>query len=124
MNNLSMTGRVGRDAVVKFTPKGDAVCTFSAALTSGYGEKAVTTWLNCSLWGKRAETLAPMLLKGTLIGLTGDISLRVYTNKEGQEKSTVDCRVQDVTLLGGKSESREVAKDDVGFDTLESDIPF
>lgn len=124
MNNLSMTGRVGRDAVVKFTPNGDAVCTFSAALTSGYGEKAVTTWLNCSLWGKRAETLAPMLLKGTLIGLTGDISLRVYTNKEGQEKSTVDCRVQDVTLLGRKSESREVAKDDVGFDTLESDIPF
>ena len=71
MNVLNAIGNVGKDAEVRFTGNGDAIASFSFALTSGYGDKQITTWLNCNLWGKRAETLAPMLLKGTKIGITG-----------------------------------------------------
>ncbi len=95
-------------------------------MTAGYGEKATTTWLNCNLWGKRAEILAPMLLKGTQIGVTGEISQRQYKAKDGTEKSSLECRVSDVTLLGGKSEggaTKPAAKADP-MDDVESDIPF
>lgn len=104
MNNLSAIGNVGKDAELRFTQSGDAICQFSFALTSGYGDKAITTWLNCSLWGKRGETLAPMLLKGTKIGITGEFTARPYTTKEGAEKLSLDVRVNDLTLLGGKQE--------------------
>lgn len=112
MNNLSAIGNVGRDAEVRFLPDQTPVASFSFALSSGYGDKRTTTWLNCSLFGKRAETIAPMLTKGTQIGLNGEFSQRVYKDKDGVEKSSLDLRVNDITLLGKKelSEAKEPAK--------------
>jgi len=107
MNSLSAIGNVGRQAETRFLPDGTCIASFSFALTSGYGEKKVTTWLNCSLFGKRAETLAPMLLKGTQIGITGEILQREYVTSDGIKKTSLDCRVNDVTLLGKKSNTTE-----------------
>lgn len=75
---------------------------FSFALNSGYGEKQVTTWLNCSLFGKRAQTLSEMLKKGTKVGITGELTNRKYTTKEGDEKYSLEVRINDLTLLGSK----------------------
>ena len=128
MNNLNAIGNVGKDAEVKYLSSGDAVANFSFALTSGYGEKQQTTWLNCSLFGKRAETLAPMLLKGTKIGITGELTNREYLSN-GEKRYSLECRLNDVTLLGKKDESAkptEKPKQDIGKDPMEfeSDIPF
>ncbi len=128
MNNLSAIGNIGREAEVRYTPNGDAIASFSFALNSGYGEKQITSWLNCSIWGKRAETLAPMLTKGTRVGITGEFTARPYTNKQGEEKISLDVRVNDLTLLGGKqdapkSEHRPEPKSADIID-LENQIPF
>lgn len=126
MNSLNAIGNVGKDSELRYTSAGDAVCSFSFPLTAGYGDKATTMWLHCNVWGKRAETLAPMLLKGTKIGITGEISARTYKAKDGTEKSVTECRVSDVTLLGGKSEAgaAKPAKVADPMDNVESDIPF
>lgn len=110
MNVLNAIGGIGKDAELRYTPSGDAICQFSFALTSGYGDKQVTTWLNCNLWGKRAETLAPMLLKGTRVGITGELTNRPYTDKQGVEKHSLEVRVSDVTLLGKKEASTGIAQ--------------
>lgn len=131
MNLLTAIGNISKDAELRFTPKGDAIASFNFALNSGYGDKQITTWLNCSVWGKRAETLAPMLLKGTKIGISGELTNRPYTSKDGTEKHSLDVRVNDVTLLGSKGdanarpaqESKLQAQAD-SFDDLSSDIPF
>jgi single-stranded DNA-binding protein len=69
-----------------------------------------------------------MLLKGTKIGITGEISARTYKAKDGTEKSVTECRISDVTLLGkpeSKTEKPVVKHDHIdSFDDLESDIPF
>lgn len=132
MNQLNAIGNVGKDGVVAYTAKGDAILNFSFALTSGYGEKQVTSWLNCSVFGKRAETLAPMILKGTRIGITGEIVNRPYQTKEGIEKTSLECRVSDVTLLGSKNgesvgtqrQENKSNDKDTGFDDFEDDRPF
>lgn len=138
MNVLNAIGGVGKDAELRYTPGGDAICQFSFALTSGYGGKQVTTWLNCNLWGKRAETLAPMLLKGTRVGITGELTNRPYTDKQGVEKHSLEVRVSDVTLLSKKDGSTGSAqRQDIkpneqdnapsaprNFDDFDDDIPF
>lgn len=130
MNQLNAIGRIGRDAEIRYTADSKPIASWSFALASGYGQKQVTTWLNCSLFGNRAETLAPMLLKGTQIGITGEILLRTYTDKQGAEKSSLECRVSDITLLGSKPNSahepQKPAKPEQssGFDDFEDDIPF
>lgn len=103
MNVFTAIGRVGaKDATLRHTQSGDPVLGWSLAVDAGYGDKKVTTWLDCSLWGKRAESLADKIAKGDRIGVTGELSTR-----EHEGKTYVTLRVADVTLLGNKpQESR------------------
>jgi len=105
MNSLNASGGIGKDAELRYTPNQDAVCSFSLALSSGFGDKKVTTWLNCNVWGKRAETLAPMLLKGTTVGIVGELTNRPYKAKDGTEKFSLEVRVNDLTLYGKKGDT-------------------
>ena len=135
MNILTAVGNLGRDCEVRFMPDQTPVGSFSFALSSGFGKNAKTTWLDCSLFGKRAETLAPMLLKGTQIAISGEFSVREYNDKDGNLKSVPSLRVNEVTLLGKKSDAaaqplevaqvKDLPKSNVpDFDAFEDDIPF
>jgi single-strand DNA-binding protein len=132
MNVLAATIRLGSDADLRFTPENTAVAQFNGALQSGYGKNAKTTWLRCTVWGRKAEAVAPMLLKGTQIAITGEITLNEYQDKQGQTKSSLECRIQDVTLLGkrdgelkpaGEPKKADGFQPDP-FDDLEDSIPF
>lgn len=126
MNQLNAIGNVGKDCEIRYSPKGDAVAQFSFALTSGYGDKAITTWLTCNLWGKRAETLAPMLTKGTKVGVTGELTNRQYQDKEGNTKYSLELRVSDVTLIGSKPEAggKPTSRQDMPAEKIDDDIPW
>jgi single-strand DNA-binding protein len=99
MNVLTVSGNLGKDAVVR--KAGDqSVAGFSLAMKSGYGDKAQTIWLDCSLWGKQAESgLVQYLKKGQFVVLSGELGTR-----EHEGKTYLTLRVANVTL-GGKSES-------------------
>lgn len=103
MNSWNFTGNTGRDAEIKFLPNGDAITNFSVAVKSGYGKNEVTSWVNCSIYGKRGEAVAPFILKGVQIGVSGEGLLRTWDTKEGGKGSALECRVNDVTLLGAKA---------------------
>lgn len=127
INILVATGNLGRDADTRYTPNGDAVVNFSLPITSGYGKHEVTTWLNCSLWGKRGESVLPYLKKGTLVGVQGEFQARTYNDKEGNEKMSLELRVSDLKLLGsaGHNKSQHASNNQSsGFDDFEPDIPF
>lgn len=126
MNNLSAVGNIGSDAEVRHTPSGAVITSWSFALSSGYGDKRKTTWLRCNLFGDRGEKLAPMLLKGTQVGVNGEISLNEYVAKDGTNKSSIELNVSNVTLLG-KKDTTKVAKPDtagVTDEMLDDLIPF
>lgn len=99
MNNYNAIGRVGKDAVTRFTQGGDPVTGFSLAVDSGFGDKKQTLWLDCSAWGKRYEGVAQYITKGSQLGVTGELGTR-----EHEGKTYLTLRVSDVTLVGGKSE--------------------
>lgn len=106
MNTLSIIGNLGGDCEVRYTQAGKAVGTFSVAITSGWGERKKTTWVRCTLFGDRAEKLAPYIHKGDRIGVCGELELQEWEKKDGTKGSTVCCIVRDVTLLGDKNASR------------------
>ena len=59
--------RIGKDAELRYTSNNEAVINLSLAFSYGRKDsdgKRPTQWVEASLWGKRAETLAPYLLKG------------------------------------------------------------
>ena len=107
MNNWNFTGNLGNDAEQRFTANSESIVNFSVAVKSGYGEKASTTWAKCSMWGKRGEAVAQYLTKGSLVGVSGEVTLRPWKDKEGVDKVSLEVRVNDLTLLGGKREEGE-----------------
>ena len=38
MNNWNFTGNLGKNAEIKTTQNGKTICSFSVAVTSGYGD--------------------------------------------------------------------------------------
>lgn len=100
MNNFSGVGRIGSDAVTRFTQGGKPVTGWALAIDTGFGDNKTTTWLDCSLWGERGEKVAEYIRKGDRLGVVGEIGTR-----EHDGKTYVTLNVREVTLLGDKREA-------------------
>jgi single-strand DNA-binding protein len=104
MNTAIFAGRLGRDAETRQT-NGDSVTGFSVAVDVGFGDRKHVLWVACSMWGKRGESVAPYLTKGTSVTVSGDVDLRQYEGKDGSAKAELTLNVQRLTLQGSR-ESR------------------
>lgn len=128
MNVFTFSGNIGSDAEQRFTQSGTGIVQFSVAVTSGYGEKKATTWVRCSLFGKRGESLMPYLVKGQQVVVSGETTLREWTAKDGSKGSSLEVRVNDVTLVGGKPEARPARQQEsqpaAQPDFDDGDLPF
>ena len=93
--------RLGRDAELRYTPDGTAVANLSLAVN--YGQKGQdgnrpTQWIDASLWGKQAESLAQYMRKGSVHCFTlSDIHIETYQGQNGQGHKLV-ARVDAVDL--------------------------
>jgi len=105
MNVLTAITRITQDPELRYTPDSTAVLQLNVALNSGYGKSQTTTFLRCSLFGKRAETLHPMLTKGQQIGISGEFRMAKFTAKDGTEKQNAEVRLNEITLVGAKGEA-------------------
>jgi len=137
MNSLTIAGNVAREAEIKYLPNGDAVCNFSVADNQGKDKPAI--FWNCQLFGKRAESLSQYITKGQSVTVSGTLTEREWTDKDGNKRKQMDLRVNDVALQGGRKESSEPAQapqrkaqpqqqgsasSQNNFSDMDDDIPF
>jgi len=124
-NVCTFSGNLGRDAERRQTNSGTAILNFSVPAKSGFGANEKTTWINCAVFGKRAEGgLLEILTKGTPVVVTGEISLREWQNNQGETKSSLELNVQDVTLMGkGREKEPEQPQSGAAAD-LDDEISF
>jgi len=127
MQTITIAGRLARDAELRHTQGGDSVCSFSVAVDQREGKDRSTNWFRVSIWGKRGESLAPYLLKGAAVTVSGSFSVSEY---EG--KTQLNVRANEIALQGGRSDgsqgapvepqrdSRQAPVDDLDSDS----IPF
>ena len=106
MKNITIAGNIGKDAETRRTQSGDAVTSFSIAVEDRIPKEKGTIWFRCSLWGKRGESLAQYLTKGSKVAVSGELSIEVY---EGKTNLTV--KVDQVTLLGGSQDDNVSRRD-------------
>lgn len=85
MQNIVISGNVGRDAELRSTRDGQKVCSFNVGVKNGFGRDAGSVWYRCSLWGKAAEAFAPSLLKGAKVFITGELTHGEYEGKPQYE---------------------------------------
>jgi single-strand DNA-binding protein len=104
---LTATGRVGKDAELRTTNSGDKILSFSVGSDIGFGQNKTTIWLDCSVWGKRGESLAPYILKGASVTVIGEFGQRTYQNKSGETVTATTVKVMEVALQGGGQQAQQ-----------------
>jgi single-strand DNA-binding protein len=126
MQLLIISGTCGKNAEIRRMQDGTAVLNWSVAVENGKskdGQKRDPTWYDCSLFGKRAESLQSYITKGSKLTLQGRPTAREYKGKV-----YMGISVNDLTFMGG-SQQRS-GEDRGGYDEppprddLDDDVPF
>ena len=94
MLNMTAHGNLGRDPELKEVGSSQ-VASFSIAARTG---KDQTTWIDCSVWGKRADTVMEYLHKGDRVTVVGSGRIRTFDKKDGSEGKSLELNVSDFTL--------------------------
>jgi len=104
INKVILTGNLTRDPELRATPSGTSVLSFSIAVndrrknpSSGEWED-VPNYIDCNLFGSRADALAKYLSKGSKVGVDGKLRWSQW-EKDGQKRSKVDVTVDNIELL-------------------------
>ena len=122
------SGNLGADATT--VPAGNTTVTEGSIAVNkpSFGDKKNTFWVKFKVWGNRGEKLAPMLLKGTNIYITGE-----YTSQEWNGKSypTIDCSKGDIAFMDkAKANSESTQRPQIeetitdSLDKLDTSDPF
>jgi single-strand DNA-binding protein len=104
LNHVVLVGRLTRDAELKYTANGQAVCKFSVALNrrrkSGDQWVDEANFFDIVLWGKQGESLNQYLIKGKQVGVDGELRQDRW-EQDGQNRSKVEIVANNIQLLGG-----------------------
>lgn len=104
MAQLIGLARIGRDAEVRYTTDGTQVASLSLAFSYGRKDQngnKPTQWVEASLWGQRAESLAPYLLKGAQIVVTlDDPHIETFQRQDGTQGHKLVARVSSLEFAG------------------------
>lgn len=139
---LIIVGNLGRDPELRYTPSGQAVCSFPVATnrrwTGSDGQpQEETVWFRVSTWGKTAETCNQYLSKGRQIFCEGRLTVdresgepRVWQDQNGKWRASYEMTAFEVKFLGQRGgdggsfsgDSASAPADAPGM--TEDEIPF
>ena len=105
-NTVLLTGRLTRDADLKYTASGTAMCRFSIAVNRRYkdpksGEwKDDTTFVDVSVWREAAERCGKILKKGSPVHVEGRLrSYQVEGKEDGVKRTKLEVEARRVQIL-------------------------
>lgn len=111
MNKTIITGNLGRDPEMRYTPSGQPVTNLSVAsnrqYTTNSGERVKeTTWFRVSVWGKQAENANKYLRKGSKVLVEGRLTQdpatggpRIWSGHDGAARASFELAAQNVEYL-------------------------
>ena len=117
LNKVQMTGRLGADPEMRYTPQGHAVTTFRAASNRSWrtaqGETHEDTeWFRVVAWNKLAEICHQWLAKGSRVYVEGRLQTRQWQDQEGQTRSQTEIIAIDIIALDSRRDGAPTPVDD------------
>ena len=124
MNHIVLMGRLTRDPELRKTQSGTSVTSFTLAVDRRDKEKN-TDFISCVAWSKTAEIINDYVGKGQLIGVTGRLQIRPYTDKEGNKRTAAEVIVDTFDFCERKqSDTQTPTSDFAELEDEDDDLPF
>ena len=108
-NRVLLMGRLTRDPELKYTTSGRAVGNFGLAVSHIWNgpdgnRREETTFVDCDVWGKQAETFCEYMSKGQPVFVEGRLRLDSWQTQDGQKRSKLRVVCERFQFLGGRGE--------------------
>lgn len=116
VNQIVLAGHISKEPALSFLPSQTAVCNFALAINEKYtnsdGDKCEKVcFIDCSIFGKRAEAFNKYLSKGQPVLITGKLNYQQWTSDDGSKHSKHEVTVKDFNFLSsGKKENEDECK--------------
>lgn len=102
INRMTLQGRLTKDPEFKQTQGGTPVATFTVAWSEKYGEMEKKLFLPCVAWNNSAVFICNYFTKGSEIIVEGGLTVRKWTDKEGNNRETIEMTVERTHFAGSK----------------------
>lgn len=135
INNVTLIGRLTRDAELRYTPSNIATAQFNIACNRNFknanGEYDAD-FINCVMWREQAERFCNWTKKGMLVGITGRIQTRSYEGNDGKRVYVTEVVAENFQVLekrdntANQNSTTEQMPPNYAnpMDIDESDLPF
>ena len=128
MNVVTIIGRLAADPELKTTGSGISVTNICVAVDRKVtkNEDKITDWIDVVAWRNTAEFICKYFQKGSPIVVTGSLQTRMWDDKSGQKRKTVEVIADSVEFVPKAKGENTVKVDDAdSFQLIEDeDIPF
>ena len=130
INKAFISGNIGKEPELKRTQSGMAILRFSVAVNDRTRDKQTgewtdyTNWIDCVMFGNRAESLDSYLSKGSKVSVEGKLRWSSWDGKDGKKKSKVEVVVDEVEFMskGGQKQQQQPQQQQQSL--YDDDCPF
>lgn len=112
INRYTGAGNLTRDAELRSLPSGTPLIEFGLAVSERKKNQQTGEWeddpvfLDCTMYGNRAERVCQYLAKGTKVSIDGRLRYSTWQDKEtGQKRSKVDVVVNDIEFMSRREDN-------------------
>ena len=127
LNSVIMTGRMVADPELKTTQSGVNVTSFRIAVTRNYkvNDEYLSDFFTVVAWRNTAEFVAKHFKKGDSLTVQGRAEVRKFTDKDGNNRETVEIIADSVYFGEKKRNTNEVTTEPVSddFEPIEDEFP-
>ncbi len=129
-NKIIIMGNLTRDPELQYTQSQTAAVEFGVATTHKYTSNGQqheeTCFIDCRMFGKRAEVIQKYFSKGKPIMIEGRLKLDAWNAQDGTRRSKHRIMVENFTFVGGgNNQGGQQQAQDSSFDNMaDDDCPF
>jgi single-strand DNA-binding protein len=110
INRVMISGNLTRDPELRATAGGTSVLNFGVAVNDRRKNQQTGEWeeyanfINCVMFGKRADALAQYLTKGLKVAIEGKLSYSQWESQQGEKRSKVEVLVDEIEFMSSRGE--------------------
>ena len=134
INRVNISGNLTRDPDLRATAGGSQVLSFGVAVNDRAKNPQTGEWedrpnfVDCVVFGKRAESLNNLLSKGMKVAVSGRLRYSSWETQDGQKRSKLEVVVDEVEFFAQKKPQnppvQNITEQDVVNGIYAEDVPF
>ena len=113
INKVMLSGNITSEPELKQGKSGLPILAFGIAVNDrikrGDNWEDKPNFFDCYMFGDRAAKIKQYLSKGSKVVIEGKLNWHQWEDKQGNKRSSIDVKVEDIELMDGKKQQASQA---------------